>query len=222
MFRSERIMNQLQKHDNRYQLPIPTIILFSKFLDHYFLTKFNEECKEFFEILFNGREMIQYGYEVECFSSFLFYFSSILSYNATPGQLFGELKQFHAISEKDGKVAVPSMKQKLLTSLWYVLLPYLYHKKSQIWKVLYDTWKILFQKENVSNTDPSRDPVNPQESEQEDDIEDTKEKPSFLWIVFLSIQKSISSISNEVDKCLERLFLYVHDIHILGFLFTGK
>lgn len=191
-----------------WQLPNPLILLLGRFLDQFFLQKFVEDCKESAELLWSGREMVLYSNEIELFASAVYYFGSVCSFSATPGQTFGEVKQFHYLSNET--VEGSSLYQRIITSLLYAGLPYLYQKKSKIWEILSDACTAFLQAENVNESTNHEPPEN-----------EKQQIVSFLSMTFYAFKNSIRSISSEVDKCLERICSFAQEIHLALFLYSG-
>jgi hypothetical protein len=197
----ERAMN--------YLLPNQSLFLFSKFIDHSLLSKWIEECKEFFEFTYGGRTILQYSKEIEFFATLAYYLPTIILYDQTPGQSYLELKQFR-LSSKGVGVLPCGIKDRLLTAFLYCLLPYLYSQKYHIWSTISEAWNVLMGPNDTTNINPGGS------------TENKEQNSSYLGMISGAIVRSVKSISNETEVRLERIISFIYELHLCSFFFTGR
>jgi hypothetical protein len=192
----------------KFVLANSSLLLFAKFLDTNFLSKWCEEWKELAGLTFGGVEAVRYSKEIELLASFSFYLPTILFSDFTIGQSFLDLKQYRLV-DKDAIVSC-QWKDRFFTAFLYAFLPYLYNKKLEIWSLLVETGKILVHSEDTLSVAESSS------------ISTGNTKTSYLTIAWKALQNSIKSISSETETILERVFSFIYELHMWSFFVNGK
>jgi hypothetical protein len=192
----------------KFVLANSSLLLFAKFLDTNFFSKWSEEWKELAELMFGGVEAVRYSKEIELLASFSFYLPTIFFSDFTIGQSFLDLKQYRLV-DKDAIVSC-QWKDRLFTAFLYAFLPYLYNKKLEIWNLVVETGKILVHSEDNGSV------------AEELSISTGNMKTSYLTIAWKALHNSIKSISSETETILERVFSFIYELHMWSFFVNGK
>lgn len=216
-----------------------SLLLFAQFLDNYCLRQLTDQCRDFADLCFGGAEVVQYRDEVKLIAHLMYYCSCLLSIHATLGQQFCGLSLFRTLPSSNSsageRITKPTDKFGMLntylsTALVYSVLPYVYAKKTVIWGKLCDVCDLLFSSEpdayDISDRrTPSRDSAaSPSDTDslQLQHTVNNNHKPSYLSLMVNAVYRSITSISNEVDVRLERMFNYLIELHFLIFLYNSR
>lgn len=201
------------------------ILLFARFIDRAYLQSLVEEIKEFTSLAFSSQESLIFSAEIEFLASTIFYLPMVVLHGATIGQNVCGLAPASVVSvgksEKVDNNSKTSTRNKLITAVLYILLPYLYSRKVEIYKAISEFFHFLVSDEALESERSSSDNESTSNEPQGSQAA-ASPYSSLADIVWKAMKRSYYKISRETNVRFERIIQFMHDIHLYFFTFNEK
>lgn len=201
------------------------ILLFARFIDRAYLQSLVEELKELTSLASSSHESLLYSAEIELLASTIFYLPLLILHGATIGQNFCGLTPAGVVSvrksEKVDNNSKSSVRSKIISAVLYILLPYLYSRKVEIYTLISEFFQFVVSDEGASEeSDSSNDGSSP--NEPQSCQVGTSPYASLAGIIWIAMKRSYYKISRETNVRFERILQFMNDFHLYFFTQNEK